>query len=105
MKNRVGFDVALYKSNSINQIINVDVSSSSGFRTQWINAGEVENKGIDVQLNLVPIKTENFTWSMDINWGKNKNKVLSLANGLDNLLLYDAGWGQLSMLKLVKNMG
>ena len=42
---------------------------------------------------------------MDINWGKNKNKVLSLANGLDNLLLYDAGWGQLSMLKLVKNMG
>lgn len=34
LKNRVGFDVALYKSNSINQIINVDVSSSSGFRTQ-----------------------------------------------------------------------
>lgn len=70
-----------------------------------INAGEVENKGIDVQLNLVPIKTENFTWSMDINWGKNKNKVLSLANGLDNLLLYDAGWGTTFNAKVGEEYG
>ncbi|AQX86153.1 SusC/RagA family TonB-linked outer membrane protein [Elizabethkingia bruuniana] len=105
LKNRIGFDVALYKTNSVDQIVRVDVSTATGYSTQWINAGNLQNKGIDVQLNFVPIKTKNFTWSMDVNWNKNVNKVLSLKNGLDNLLLYNAGWGTTFNAKVGEEYG
>lgn len=43
-----------------------------------VNAGQIDNKGIEFQLGLVPIKTNTFTWNMDINWSKNENKVVEL---------------------------
>ncbi|MDM1554471.1 MULTISPECIES: SusC/RagA family TonB-linked outer membrane protein [Chryseobacterium] len=87
LNNRVGFDVSLYKTNSKDQILLVPVSASSGYTRKWYNAGELENKGIEVQLNLVPLKSENFRWDMNWNWAINKNKVLSLNEGIKNLQL------------------
>lgn len=86
-KNRVGLDVTYFKTNTIDQIIPVTISAATGFRTQIINAGNVENKGFEVSVNLVPIKTPDFSWRMNINWTKIDNKVLSLAGGTQNLLL------------------
>ncbi|MGN6194211.1 MAG: SusC/RagA family TonB-linked outer membrane protein [Ginsengibacter sp.] len=86
-KNRVGFDVTYFKTNTIDQIIPVTISAATGFTTQIINAGNVQNKGFEVTVNLVPIKTPNFSWRMNINWTKINNKVLSLAGGTQNLLL------------------
>lgn len=86
-KNRVGFDVTYFKTNTIDQIIPVTISASTGYTTQIINAGNVENKGFEVSLNLVPVKTRDFTWNMNINWTRIRNKVLSLAGGTQNLLL------------------
>lgn len=87
LNNRVGFDVSLYKTNSKDQILLVPVSGASGYTSKWYNAGELENKGIEVQLNLVPIKSSNFKWDMNWNWAINKNKVLSLNEGMKNLQL------------------
>ncbi|MFP3833118.1 SusC/RagA family TonB-linked outer membrane protein [Chryseobacterium sp. SIMBA_028] len=87
LNNRVGFDVSLYKTNSKDQILLVPVSGASGYGSKWYNAGELENKGIEVQLNLVPIKTSDFRWDMNWNWAINKNKVLSLNEGIKNLQL------------------
>jgi TonB-linked SusC/RagA family outer membrane protein len=87
LKNRVGFDVSLYKTNSKDQILLVPVSGASGYTSKWYNAGELENKGIEVQLNLVPLKSANFKWDMNWNWAINKNKVLSLNEGMKNLQL------------------
>ena len=87
LNNRLGFDISAYKTNSKDQIMRVDVSSASGYAQKWINAGEIENKGIELQLNVIPVKTKNLTWDVTFNWATNENKVINLAPGINNLLL------------------
>ncbi|MFD1601550.1 SusC/RagA family TonB-linked outer membrane protein [Flavobacterium artemisiae] len=86
-KNRLNFDVSLYKTNTEDQIFNVPQSTSTGVNYSTVNAGEIENKGIEIALSGKPIKTENFTWDIGVNWSKNQNTVVSLNQGRDNLLL------------------
>ena len=87
IKNRIGIDATYFKTNTIDQIIPVTISASTGHTTQIINAGNVENKGIELSLTLVPVKTKNFSWNMNVNWTRLRNKVLSLTEGTDNILL------------------
>ncbi|MGV6845603.1 MAG: SusC/RagA family TonB-linked outer membrane protein [Lutibacter sp.] len=87
LQNRIGFDFSYYKTNTKNQIVPVATSGSIGVTNKFVNAGEIENKGIEVSLNAVPLKTENFSWTMDVNFSRNRNKVLSLFEGVDNLVL------------------
>ncbi len=84
---RLGFDFSYYNKTSSDLITPVTISSATGFNSQIINAGEMENKGQEVTLWGSPIKTNNFEWRVDINWGRNENKVLSLPQGLTNLQL------------------
>jgi TonB-linked SusC/RagA family outer membrane protein len=86
-KNRLGFDVAVYKTRTLNQIINLPVSSATGYRTFLVNAGQINNKGIEVQLNGTPFKSENFKWDIDVNWSKNENEVVKLYGDSQNYLL------------------
>ena len=87
LKNRLGFDFAFYKNNSIDQIVKVPVTTATGYLNKVLNAGEIENKGIELSLNGTPIKTDDFTWKANVNWSKNKSKVLSLTEGITNLQL------------------
>lgn len=86
-KNRLGFDVAIYKTRTLNQIINLPVSSATGYRTFLVNAGQINNKGIEVQLNGTPFKNDNFKWDVDVNWSKNENEVVALYGDSQNYLL------------------
>jgi len=76
--NRVNLDLAVYKKITRDQIVNVQISDASGFVNTRINSGESENKGFEALLNLVPIKTKNFTWEFTANTSYNKTKVLSI---------------------------
>ncbi len=87
LKNRIGLDFTYYKTNTIDEIIPVTTTASTGYTTQIINAGNVENKGIELSLNLVPVKTNNFIWTTTINWTRNRNKVISLTSSSKNILL------------------
>ncbi|NJO90944.1 MAG: TonB-dependent receptor, partial [Chloroflexia bacterium] len=88
LENRVRFDLAFYKTNSVDQILPVSVSSyNRGTFFKVINAGEIENKGVELMLAGTPIKTNDFSWDISVNWAKNKNEVVSLTEGLDNLQL------------------
>ncbi|RDC64485.1 SusC/RagA family TonB-linked outer membrane protein [Adhaeribacter pallidiroseus] len=93
LSNRVGFDFTLYKSNTIDQIIPIQVSTTSGYLYKYVNSGEVENKGIELSAFVNPIKTDDFSWTLNVNWTRNHNEVLSLAPGTENLLLanYQSG--------------
>lgn len=82
-----GFDITLYKSNSFDQILPVEVTAATGVTFQYKNAGEIENKGIEATLNINPVATANFEWSMGINFSKNVNEVKSLFGDAQNLLL------------------
>lgn len=84
---RVGFDVSYYRTRTEDQITPVPVSNATGFVTTLLNAGTMQNKGFEARLTLNPIRTEDFNWNITANWAKNKNEVLSLVEGVDNLQL------------------
>ena len=85
LKNRVGFDATYYTADSKNQIIAVSVSSATGFTNAYVNAGTMRNKGVELSLFANPVKTSDFSWNINLNWTKNKNKVIELYNGSKNL--------------------
>ncbi|ARV16690.1 SusC/RagA family TonB-linked outer membrane protein [Polaribacter sp. SA4-12] len=87
LSNRLGFDFAYYKNNSVDQIFGVPVSRATGFTSKILNAGEIENKGIELSAYGSPIKTADFTWNVNVNWSRNRNTVVSLVDGIENLQL------------------
>ncbi|PKG51160.1 SusC/RagA family TonB-linked outer membrane protein [Olleya sp. 1-3] len=84
---RLGLNVSYYHTTNRDQITSVPVSNATGYTSVLLNAGTMENKGLEVQLSATPIKTENFSWDVNVNWAKNKSLVISLADGIDNLQL------------------
>ncbi|HCX57177.1 MAG TPA: SusC/RagA family TonB-linked outer membrane protein, partial [Sphingobacterium sp.] len=84
LKNRVRLDLSLYDINSINQILAVDVSPSTGYKKKLMNAGKINNKGLEIQLGVTPVKKQNFQWDINVNFATNKSKVVELDN--DGLL-------------------
>lgn len=78
LNNIIHFDVSVYNMNSINQILKADVSPSTGFNKKLINAGRINNKGLEVQLGVEPIRTQRFTWDVNINYATNHSDVLEL---------------------------
>jgi len=76
--NRVGLDVTYYDALTSDQIIPVQVSSSTGYNFRTVNAGVMRNYGVEAMVNLTPIKTNGFVWDMDINWARNRNEVTEL---------------------------
>lgn len=89
-ESRIGFDLAVYQTNSFDQIFSVPVSRASGYNSMYVNGGEMENKGVEVAVYVVPVKTSNFTWNLDLNWFTNENTVVSLAEGVKSLQLMSA---------------
>ena len=85
--NRVGLDVTYYEKESSNQILNVNISQATGYNAKLLNAGKLENKGIEVQLSATPVKTGAFQWDLVLNWARNRNKVVELAEGLTTYTL------------------
>lgn len=78
LNNRVRLDVGLYSTNSIDQIIKVDVSATTGYTQKLLNAGKINNKGIEVQLGITPVKSRSFQWDVDVNYAANKSKLVRL---------------------------
>lgn len=91
-RNRLGFDLTYYKQNSKDQIFSVPVAQSSGFSSYVLNAGEVENVGLELLLNVTPVRTTNFNWDINFNWSKVESEVLSLPEGIDEIIFADSGF-------------
>jgi TonB-linked SusC/RagA family outer membrane protein len=87
MDRRLGFDITYYQAKNIDQITSVPVSNATGYTSVLLNAGTIQNKGVELQLNGTPIKNDDFQWDVNLNWARNRNKVLSLADGIQNLEL------------------
>lgn len=79
---RLGIDLTYYKTNSKNQLLSVSTAASSGYSSQYINAGNIQNSGIEIVLTATPLKTRDFAWNATLNYAYNQNKVISVAPGL-----------------------
>jgi TonB-linked SusC/RagA family outer membrane protein len=87
-KNRLGFSFSYYNASTKNQILDVPLPTSSTFTSRRINAGEITNHGVELTLNGTPLKTESgFRWDITFNYSRNRNKVVSLAPGVDTYVL------------------
>jgi len=93
--NRLGLDLTAYKSVAKNQILSAPISPTAGFNTQTINAGQVNNEGLEAILTGTPIKTNNFSWDITANWSTNKNKIIALNGDIERLELYKAEGNQI----------
>jgi len=76
--NRIKLDLSVYNTNSINQILKVDVSSATGYSQKLINGGSMNNKGLEIQLGLTPVKQKDFSWDINLNYSLNRSKVTEL---------------------------
>src|SRR5690606_2319690 len=72
VRNRVGFDLSYYSAKTIDQIFPVVVSTATGYTSKFLNAGTVQNKGIELTLFGRPVQTRDFSWDININFARNR---------------------------------
>jgi len=78
LQSRVGFDLAFYKDNTVDQLMAVRTSYGTGYLSKWVNAGEIQNSGVELALFGTVVKTDDFKWDISVNWAKNNSEVVSL---------------------------
>lgn len=76
--NLLHLDVSVYNTNSIDQILSVDVSPSTGYSQKLINGGKINNKGLEAQLEFSPLRNHQFNWDITVNYARNRSEVLEL---------------------------
>ena len=89
---RLGLDATYYNQNSKDQILSLASTTTSGYSYRLVNAGEIQNKGIEIALNGRLLQIKDFGWDMGVNFSKNTNKVKSLVDGMDYFELAKATW-------------
>ena len=85
--NRLTFDAAYFTSDIEDAILNASLPASSGFTSQWVNAGIMEADGWEVSVGAVPFQSEDFSWNTQLNWSKSETVVKQLAPGIERLFL------------------
>lgn len=91
--NRIGFTATYYKSNSINQLLQVSLPVATGYSQQYINAGNIQNRGFELVVNGTPVKNRNFTWDVTLNLALNRSKVVALSD-LVKIFYIGGGYGR-----------
>ncbi|HEY0109352.1 MAG TPA: SusC/RagA family TonB-linked outer membrane protein, partial [Fibrella sp.] len=87
LRNRLGFDFSYYNAKTVDQIVPVVVSTATGYNSKFLNAGTIENRGLELALYGTPVQTQDFSWTVNVNWSKNENEVVELFEGAENLVL------------------
>ena len=90
--NRLGLDVTYYNQISKDQIIALASSSTSGYGHRLVNAGKIQNKGIEIALNGRILDYHGFAWDAGVNFSKNTNKVKELVDGMNWFEIERATW-------------
>jgi len=105
LKNRLGFDVTLYQDNTYDQIIDISTPIESGVSGVKINAGNIQNRGIEISLDGTPVQTKNFAWNSRLTFSRNKNLIVSLADGRTEYSLGGAAFDASSWAVVGKSYG
>ena len=116
LKDRISLDVTYYNQKTVNQILSVGTSSTTGYRSTKLNAGEIQNSGIEIMLAAKVLENKSgLRWSTTLNWAKNKSMVNALYGdltsyqispgfgGATTLGIPGQEWGILSGLPFVRN--
>ena len=106
LNNRIGLDFTYYNQISKNQIMGMASSWTTGYPYRLINAGEIQNEGIEIALNTRPIQIGDWSWDLNLNFSRNRNKVRKLVDGMDMFELEKASWLDVQIAAMVgENFG
>ncbi|MBW7889582.1 MAG: SusC/RagA family TonB-linked outer membrane protein [Chitinophagaceae bacterium] len=86
--NRLGADFTYYKVQNTNQILNASTSSTSGYTAATINAGNIENYGVEIGLNVTPVRTKNWNWDIRANFTRERSRLMELTPGIDQFMFW-----------------
>ncbi len=86
--NRLGVDFSWFKSNIYDQILGLDVPKSSGVNKIKVNAGDVQNSGLELQLTAKPVMSRDFNWDLTLNLAKYNTEIKELSDGVEVLPLW-----------------
>lgn len=78
LNNRIGLEFTWYIKDVEDLLLKVETASSSGFSNVWKNVAAIENKGVEIGINAVPVTNKDWKWNLQANWWKNKAKVTQL---------------------------
>lgn len=85
--NRIRLDLAWYKKNTFNQVLNLGAPAESGTPSRQINAGDIQNQGIEAVLSATIVRKKNFEYTTTVNFTLNRNKIMALYPGVDQVTL------------------
>ncbi len=94
-KNRISLDVSVYRKTTNDLITDRQLDRSTGFSLTRINAGELETEGIEIDYNITAVQSDNFSWNIGGNFSAYESTIISLPDGIDQLLLPGAGFSNL----------
>ena len=83
---RIALDATYYKENTTDQIMTIAIPSESGISKQLINAGNIQNSGVEIALNTIPFKNKDWEWTLDFTFTKNSNKIVELHPNVANYI-------------------
>ncbi len=86
-QDRVKLSAAFYQQKTIDQTIPISISIATGFTQAFVNSGQMENKGVELEGSVNVIKSQNFRWDVGGNFSYNKSTVLSIGYGLNDVYL------------------
>lgn len=80
LDSRIGITADVYLKNTYDLLLQAIQPASSGYATAMMNVGSMQNRGLELTINATPVRTRKFEWSMNLNFGLNRNKVTSLTD-------------------------
>ena len=92
-QNRLSFDVAFYNKLTENQIVSATLAPESGYTSAVRNVGKIRNKGIELAVGVVPIRTKDMEWNIGYTFSKNTNKVEELWDDVKEYAIYGLSSG------------
>ena len=102
LQGRIGFSTTYYHQNNKDAVLPLDVSGASGYTTSVINAGNIENHGIEFTINATPVISKRFSWTSTINISHNTSMVKALYPGLHTYQLDNNRYASVDMYLLAK---
>ncbi len=83
LKNRIGLELSLYNKKTINQIVPIQVSGTTGVASFVINSGSMTNTGLEGMFTATPVKMKDFRWDITLNFATLNNTVDELSDKYD----------------------
>ncbi len=87
-QNRINLDVAYYNKETKNQIISATLAPEAGYTTRVRNVGKIQNRGVELTLGLVPVRTKDWEWNFTYTFSKNNNEVKELWDDVTETTIY-----------------